>query len=466
MTPSREGATVTAIAESTIPNVPAPLRPRALAFNFIRIIECFLIGAVALPVFADERGTPWKLHTIDDSSRGADGVRLADVNSDGLLDIATGWEEGGVVRVCLNPGAAKVKLRWPGVTVGQVRSAEDAVLVDLDGDRRLDVVSCCEDKTRQVYVHWAPSDLANPKEPGRVAPVRGESRESQTTLGGRVRSGSLLDEKAWTTKSVPALKDKAMWMFCLPMQIDGKHGIDLVLGGKNKDAEIGWLEAPANPRDLSAWKWNPLRTVGWTMSLIAHDMDGDGDADIVGSDRKGRNRGCFWLENPGAGAVLAKPWAEHRIGESAGDPMFLDLADLDRDGLVDVVVPLSDQRVLFHRRAAAKQPAWETHVIHLPKAVKVGKGARVADIDLDGRLDLVVTTEGFKGDFGAFWLSYRDRPTDADWVAHPISAGNDPKGLKLDRAELLDLDADGDLDVITTEERSSFGVIWWENPTK
>ena len=36
----------------------------------------------------------WKRHVIDDSSRGADGTRLADINGDGLPDIATGWEQG------------------------------------------------------------------------------------------------------------------------------------------------------------------------------------------------------------------------------------------------------------------------------------------------------------------------------------------------------------------------------------
>ena len=59
-----------------------------------------------------------------------------DVNDDGLSDIATGWEEGGKVRVYLHPGPAKVKEAWPAVTVGQVRSPEDAVFVDLDGGRR------------------------------------------------------------------------------------------------------------------------------------------------------------------------------------------------------------------------------------------------------------------------------------------------------------------------------------------
>ena len=75
---------------------------------------------------------PWERHTIDQSSKGADGVRLMDVNGDGLLDVATGWEEGGVVRAYINPGPKKSKAEWPAVTVGRVKSAEDAVFFDVD----------------------------------------------------------------------------------------------------------------------------------------------------------------------------------------------------------------------------------------------------------------------------------------------------------------------------------------------
>ncbi|MBM3833453.1 MAG: VCBS repeat-containing protein [Verrucomicrobia bacterium] len=105
---------------------------------------------------AHHRGAPWTRHEIDSSSRGADGVRMADANGDGFLDIATGWEEGGMVRVYLNPGPTRAHQRWPSVTVGNVRSAEDAVLVDLDSDGAMDVVSSCEGKTKTMFVHWAP----------------------------------------------------------------------------------------------------------------------------------------------------------------------------------------------------------------------------------------------------------------------------------------------------------------------
>src|SRR4051794_21927031 len=103
-----------------------------------------LVLAVVLdgpPTTAGDRGPAWVRHTVDESSRGADGVRLADVNGDGLPDVATGWEEGGRVRVCLNPGPALARRPWPSVTVGRVGSPEDAVFVDLDGDGSTDVVS-------------------------------------------------------------------------------------------------------------------------------------------------------------------------------------------------------------------------------------------------------------------------------------------------------------------------------------
>jgi hypothetical protein len=32
--------------------------------------------------------------------------------------------------------------------------------------------------------------------------------------------------------------------------------------------------------------------------------------------------------------------------------------------------------------------------------------------------------------------------------------------------ELVDLDGDGDLDVLTCEERAGLGVIWYENPAR
>ena len=92
-----------------------------------------LLIVLAISAFA-VAGEPWSRHTIDNGSRGADGVRLADVNQDGLPDLVTPWEEGGIVRVYLHPGVKLVKQPWPSVTVGKVASPEDALFVDLSED--------------------------------------------------------------------------------------------------------------------------------------------------------------------------------------------------------------------------------------------------------------------------------------------------------------------------------------------
>jgi hypothetical protein len=39
-------------------------------------------------------------------------------------------------------------------------------------------------------------------------------------------------------------------------------------------------------------------------------------------------------------------------------------------------------------------------------------------------------------------------------------------GVKHDLVELIDLDDDGDLDLLTCEEVTNLGVIWYENPAK
>src|SRR5688572_11235539 len=95
------------------------------------IALCFVL---VMPTHFLQAQGPWARHSIDRSSRGADGVRLADVNGDGRLDITTGWEEGGHVRVYLQPHHDAVKEVWPAVTVGHVKTPEDAVFADLDGD--------------------------------------------------------------------------------------------------------------------------------------------------------------------------------------------------------------------------------------------------------------------------------------------------------------------------------------------
>ncbi len=400
----------------------------------INVTALLFIAVTAASCFA----SVWPRHTIDDSSRGADGVKLADVNGDGLPDITTGWEEGGITRAYLDPGPVDSAKLWPAVTIGHTPSVEDAVWVDLDGDGATDVVTCCEGNTRTMFVHWAPGDQE-----------------------------LMLSATAWQQEEIPVTKDRMQWMFAQPVDVDGRNGVDLVAGAKGRDAQLGWLESSADPRKLADWRWHPICDVGWVMSIRLSDMDADGDMDILITDRKGPARGCRWLENPGRGPEQSQPWANHFIGGKGREVMFATLTDLDADGLADVLVATKPAEILYLRRLDATGTRWAESAVVFPENMGTAKGIAAGDIDLDGRLDLVVSCEGATPPkSGVEWLSYKDSPFERNWQGHDISG---PAGIKYDRIELLDLDADGDLDVLTCEERhedKGLGVIWYENPIR
>lgn len=372
--------------------------------------------------------SPWNRHTVDNSSQGADGVRLGDVNGDGLPDITTGWEQGGVVRVYRHPGYTAVRSLWPRVEVGPAPAVEDAVFADLDADGRLDVLSASEGREQSLQVHWAPRRAGAP----------------------------------WTTTPIPAAKGATRWMFSLPMDVDGRHGIDWVAGSKDPDAAVGFLLAPENARDVAAWRWVPQYGAGWIMSLRAADIDGDGDDDILVSDRKGPRRGVLWLENLNSEHVgNPMSWPKHRVGPVGSEEvMFLDYADINGDGDEDVAVAVKDGPLVIYLRK--RQRGWERIEISLPSDMGSGKAVAIGDIDGDGSMDLVVSCEHAESPkSGLRWVAYSQATPGKVPYFHAIAG---TEGVKFDRIELVDLDGDGDLDVLTCEEVTNLGVIWYENP--
>ncbi|KAA5544425.1 VCBS repeat-containing protein [Roseiconus nitratireducens] len=393
----------------------------------MQTVTLIFVGCVAClgPTPRGWSQTPWRRHAIDDQFKGADGVRLADFNGDGLQDVVTGWEESGLVRLYLHPGADAVTDRWPAVTVGRAPSPEDAVACDIDGDGKLDVLSCHEGKHRQAIVHW------------------NDAPDNSTE--------QLLRREHWNSDQFPQL-DGIQWMFALPLgEIDSRRCI--AIGSKGKDASITLLVAPSDvadetpqaKRDLNRWTAIRLRPVGWIMSLRARDMDDDGDLDIVFSDRKGPARRVGWLEQP---SDLQTAWTEHGVGGDGAEVMFLDI-DQDR-----VVVATRKSHILDCRRVGAPNDSrWRVSSIENPPGVPFGKAVALLP---EGRMLMTANTNA---------SPIRDQP--GIWIRSPggeWSVVDPTTETKFDRMEVIDLDGDGDLDVMTCEERRNLGVIWYENP--
>ncbi len=391
--------------------------------------------AFVLLTLVTAQGEPWKRHTIDAfepeaGKKGADGVRLADANGDGLPDIATGWEQGGAVRICLNPGPDAATTIWPAFTVGNVKGVEDAVFADLDADGNVDVVSCAEGRVNSVFIHWAPAPPIDPK------------------LGN------------WPTEAIPATA-KRRWMFALPMDVNLDGKLDIVVGSKKGNAIVGWLEQPADARDLKTWNLHPMTQAGWIMSLRNLDVDGDGDEDIVFSDRYEDDCGVFWIENPGPESLqIRETWPRHLIGGAGRQVMFLTAGELNGEGRPEIVCATLEGDLLVFEQL---EDGWKESVLPLPFGLTAGKGVAIADVNLDGRADLITTSEAQREKPGMVSVAWMEQNEDGTWSDHRIS---DEKGRKFDRIEMLDLDGDGDLDLITCEEVHNLGVFWYENPLK
>ncbi len=421
----------------------------------------------AAPTPSQSTDTGWAMHTIDNTSAGADGARFFDLNHDGRNELVVGFEEAGVTKVYLHPSTDQVKLPWPSVVVGKTPSVEGAIFLDLDGNGSQDVITFCEGQERAVFVHWGSSDWE-----------------------------SLWDPAVWRQQPLPASKGRMMWMLgCPPMRTttynidrsieyldDGRslrptNPIAFWAGGKGADSEVGFFKNPEGYKERqnpAAYAWRPVGPVGWLMSIEPADMDGDGDEDLLISDRRGELRGCRWLENPGRVPDNGAPWTNHFIGGRDVEVMlWTGRRDLNGDGLTDLHVaaktPDGPQLLLFLAQDH-KARKWKTVAIPFPPNTGNAKSAGLGDLDKDDDLDFVLSCESAdKGKSGVVWMEIR--PT--TWEIVQVVDISGPRGIKFDEAIVdQDIDGDGDMDVVICEERekteqgktSGLGVVWYENP--
>ena len=388
-----------------------------------------LIVVLVTPVTAQKqawqkfRGKPgptgWRCNVIqaDPKNHGPDGINLHDWDGDGDLDVFSNAEEGRYSRLYFNPGRSKVRQVWTDFIEFKHGKCEDSGIGDLDNDGDLDYIA------NGGWVYFNPGK----------AHVRDRSKWVKMTLFDRERR-------------VPTVAD-----------VDGDGLNDLIVGAQD------WYRQPSTGKhDASRWKKYNIGKNRWPMNCIMTDVDGDGDTDMVVPDR---GREVCWYVNPGK-ANVTMPWKRETLHPHK-EPMFMVVADVNADGIPDFVIAGGNKgakakHVLVLLRTNRKgAPKFHEITIAQPCG-NFPKG--VAVLDLDGspkKMEILVVPKS-----GDLWsATYRgDATKSSNWKATPIRIPGARSRKKMDNAWLGDLDGDGDLDVVTTEENGRWGVLWFENP--
>jgi hypothetical protein len=174
----------------------------------------------------------------------------------------------------------------------------------------------------------------------------------------------------------------------------------------------GWWKQPASLAGDPIWMRRPQSFGPGGAQMLVSDVDDDGDADVVTS-LAAHGSGLAWYEQ-GAGAAFAQhvivPLEEGTAGIALHEPHALALADIDGDGLSDIV---TGERFWGHVPAGTPDFAAPARLYwfqlvrdaggprYLPRLVDdasgVGTQVVVGDVTGDGLLDIMVANK--KGAF-------------------------------------------------------------------
>lgn len=336
---------------------------------------------------------------------------VRDFNGDGWNDILTAGFPGTPGFVYENPGKDGHDKHWVKHQVLDHVSNESPQFTNLVGDASPELVC-----SREGYFGYATPNAEKPLEPWAFHPISG--KVAPIPFGHGLGVGD----------------------------VNGDGRMDLLI----KD---GWFEQPATLDDSKAWAFHavPFAPIGGA-DIYAYDVDGDGDNDVITS-LAAHDFGLAWYEQKNVNGaatferrlIMGDQPEQSRYGLVFSEPHSVMLADIDGDGLKDIV---TGKTYYSHHKAS---PMWDAGAVvywfrltRTPQGVDwvpyradgeagIGRQLAVVDLNNDGLLDLA--SGGMKG--AHVMIHRRDTVDEKRWreaqpsvyTAPPKRANQGPKPI-------------------------------------
>jgi len=240
---------------------------------------------------------------------------------------------------------------------------------------------------------------------------------------------------------------------------DGRMDVVVLEGGVHANGRftLAWFEQTKS-KNWARHDFNiPLQFDDFIGAARCGDIDKDGDMDLIFSN-DGHSSGpidIYLLQNPGERKVN-KPWKYFLLASIEGfHANDMRLADMDADGRLDVIVRHKNPesvKILFQNR----HNTWQTKTVYTGQA---GEGLAVGDIDEDGFPDITMT---------GHWFKTPENPREEAYTRFDIESGYKTVNPAT-KEEVGDINNDGRLDVLLSPAEhfkkyggDNYDLAWYE----